>query len=395
MIQPLVLVDRPYLSAHVRELIERHELPVVLTPAARALGVRPAGHTLSETEAAAAARAADRVLVYTSSENALPWVAEHLHETHLPRLAALFKDKGRFRRALRPRYPDFYFREVPLAELDSVDGDRLPYPLVIKPSVGFFSHGVVTVPRPRDWPGARRAIRRRLEAARALYPPEVLGTRTLLIEQYLEGREYAVDAYYDARGEPVVLGIWSHAFASDTDTSDRVYSTSADIVAENLAPCREVLRTIGQLTGARDMPVHLEVRRTPDGDTVPIELNPLRFGGWCSTADLTPHAWGFSPYLHFLQQRSPDWPALIEAAAGGPRYSIVVLDNSTGMDGNDIAAFHYDALLRRFHRPLELRRVDWREQPLFGFLFLETPAEAAAELEWALRSDLREFATPR
>ena len=394
----LVLVDRPYLSDQLRRLIAEHALPVVLTPAARALGVERADHTLTEAEAVAAARAAadagTGLRVYTSSENALPWVADHLGFTRLPELAALFKDKARFRDALRPMYPDLFYRVVPAGGLEAVDPAELPFPVVIKPAVGFFSLGVVTVPSRDDWPGALRAIRRRLDSARDLYPEDVLGTGTLIIEEWVPGEELAIDAYYDAAGEPVVLGIWAHAFASDADTSDRVYTTSREVMAANLGPCRDWLAELGRLTGARDIPVHVELRRGDDGALTPIEVNPLRFGGWCTTGDATRHAWGFSPYLAFLDDARPDWPTLM-GRAGETRHSIVVLDNSTGLDGAAIADFDFDALAARFSDPLVVRPADWTRYPLFGFLFLRTEPAHARELSWILNSDLREFVTTR
>jgi hypothetical protein len=394
--QALVLVDRPYLSDQLRGRITEHALPTVLTPAARALGVESGAHTLTEAEAVAAARSAvdagRSLRVYTSSENALPWVTDNLGFTRLPELAGLFKDKARFRDALRPMYPDLFYRTVTNGELGAVDPAELPFPVVVKPAVGFFSLGVVTVSSAEGWAAARRAIRARLDAARDFYPEDVLGTRTLIIEEWVPGEEYAVDAYYDADGDPVVLGIWAHAFASDADTSDRVYTTSRAVMAANLEPFREWLAALGRLTGARDMPVHVELRRGDDGSLTPIEVNPLRFGGWCTTGDATRHAWGFSPYLAYLRDERPDWPSLMERA-GETRHSIVVLDNSTGLDGSEITGFGYEALRARFSDPLVMRPVDWTVYPLFGFLFLRTEPEHADELEWILNSDLREFVT--
>ena len=390
----LLLVDHPFVSDHLRELIAERRLPIVLTPAARELGFGDTPHALTEAEAVRAARAAERVRVYTSSENALPWIQRNLPFTRLPELAAVFKDKARFREVLRARYPDFFFRKVALDALADIPADAIPFPVVIKPAVGFFSLGVVAVSGPDEWPAARRTIAERLRAARHLYPESVLDTASLIIEEQVEGDELAIDAYSDGDGEPVVLGIWAHAFASREDTSDRVYTTSAAIVARHLDDVKDVLADLGGLTGARDVPVHLEVRRPPGDRLVPIELNPLRFGGWCTTADLTPRAWGFSPYVHFLEERRPDWPALLRAA-DATRYSIVVLENSTGIDGRQIADFDYDALVARFHRPLELRRVDYTRQPLFGFVFLATDPEHRSELDWILHADLTEFVTVR
>ena len=69
----------------------------------------------------------------------------------------------------------------------------------------------------------------------------------------------------------------------------------------------------------------------------------------------------------------------------------MVLDNDTGIAPGDIDAFDYDALLSRFSNPLHLSRMDFKRFPLFGFLFVETPAADRAETDWILRAGLREF----
>ncbi len=70
-----------------------------------------------------------------------------------------------------------------------------------------------------------------------------------------------------------------------------------------------------------------------------------------------------------------------------------MLDNSTGYDGKDIIKFDYEALLASFENPLELRKIDYKEFPVFGFLFVETRDENFDELKRIFKSDLREFTT--
>ena len=75
----------------------------------------------------------------------------------------------------------------------------------------------------------------------------------------------------------------------------------------------------------------------------------------------------------------------------GKRFSLIVLDNSTGKEGEEIASFDYEKLLSNFEKPIELRKVDHKKYPLFGFLFAETREENFIELENILNSDLNEF----
>lgn len=402
----MLFVDKPYLSEFLERTIAENGLPVVETAGARALGLAGKPYLLSEAEAVErfrasmqppvqpSGRASGRVKVYTTSENAIGWIAEHLSFTNLPEKIELFKNKARFREMVRPLHPDFHFQEVRLDQLRSLDLATTPMPVVVKPSVGFFSMGVHRVAGAAQWEATVEAIEAELKSVHGLYPPEVMNGASFLVEQCLEGAEYAVDAYYDAQGQPVVLNIMEHVFSSDDDVSDRVYMTSKAIIEENLKPFTEYLLEVGRLSGVTDFPVHAEIRRDERGALVPIEVNPLRFGGWCSTPDLAAASYGFNPYLYYFQSKRPNWNEILQGKEG-LSYAVVVLDNATGVAGENIASFDYDALLAGFERPLELRKIDWRQYPVFGFVFTETREENFAELERILASDLSEFITRR
>jgi hypothetical protein len=118
----------------------------------------------------------------------------------------------------------------------------------------------------------------------------------------------------------------------------------------------------------------------------------MRFGGWCTTADMTYFAYGFNPYVFYFSQIKPNWSEILKHKEG-KLFSIVVLDNSTGIAGNQITSFDYDLLLSNFKKPLELRKIDHKEYPIFGFLFTETTEDHFYELEKILKSDLKEFIT--
>ncbi len=147
---------------------------------------------------------------------------------------------------------------------------------------------------------------------------------------------------------------------------------------------------IGRRAGVKHFPVHIELRKSSDGRLIPIEVNPMRFGGWCTTADMTYLAYGLNPYIYYFQQKKPDWSKLLEAKAQ-KLFSIIVLDNSTGVEAQQIKSFDYEKLCTHFEKPLELRKINYREYPVFGFAFVETRADNFKELKYILDSDLREF----
>lgn len=388
----MILLDKPFVSEFLAETIEQNDYPVVGTEVARELGFDGQSYLISEELAVRKAQSASHPLLYTPSENAIGWIGRNLAFTGLPEKIDLFKDKAKFRELIRPIYPDFYFRAVQLEALRELSPSDMPMPFIIKPCVGFFSMGVHRVSDPADWDRTVTAIESEIREVSHLYPVEVMNTASFIIEQCIEGEEFAFDAYFDAEGQPVILNILQHIFSSDIDVSDRVYISSKEIIEDNLEEFTGFLRKIGELSEVRNFPVHVEVRRDAGGALFPIEINPMRFGGWCSTADLAGFAYGFNPYEYYFGQERPDWTKLLKDKEG-KLYSLVVLDNSTGVDGSRITSFDYSRLLERFEKPLELRKIDHREYPVFGFVFTETRKENFSELEDILKSDLKEFIT--
>jgi len=345
---------------------------------------------ISEERAIEMARTQDDLAIYTTSENAIGWLAKHLPFSELPEKIELFKDKVKFRAMTRSIFPDLYFREVRVDDLRELQLDTIPFPFIIKPSVGFFSMGVYKVAGPEEWQETVESIYTEIDAIKGLYPGEVLDTSSFIIEQCINGEEFAIDAYYNKDGGSVILSVFRHTFSSDTDVSDRVYTTSKEIVEENLEEFTAFVEKIGVLAGVRNFPVHIELRREEDGTLLPIEVNPMRFGGWCTTADMTCCAYGFNPYLYYYSQQQPDWPQLLQGKEG-KLFSIIVLDNSTGKEGCEIVSFDYEKLLAGFEKVLELRKIDYSSYPVFGFVFVETREENFAELKTILDSDLSEF----
>ncbi len=386
----MIFIDKPYVSDFLKETSKKYNLPIVDTRIAREFDLAADDNLVPEKQVIAHLRTNPDARIYTTSENAIGWIAENLAFTDLPEKIEVFKNKAKFRELMRPMLPDFYFLEVPFTELDTLDVSTIPLPFIIKPNVGFFSIGVHKVNNANDWQKVKVAIQAEVTARDDIYPDEVLNTTSFIIEEMIEGEEFAFDAYFDENAEPVILDVYHHHFSSADDVSDRIYITSAEIIRENLADFTNWLGEIGKLANVHNFPVHVEVRRTATGEIVPIEVNPLRFGGWCTTADLSAAAYDFNPYVYYFENKRPNWDEIF-ATREGLLYGLIVLDNSTGYSAEEIKTFDYDALLATFEHPLELRKLDYKKFPVFGFLFTQTLAKNFGELEQILKSDLREY----
>jgi len=370
--------------------VKDNDIRVVGTEIAKKLGLYSGTKVISEDEAIEIARKTDNPVVYMTSENSIDWIANNLAFSNLPEKIELFKDKLKFRELTKSIFPSFYFKGVCVEDLNNIQFKEIPQPFIIKPKVGFFSMGVYKVSSYKEWINTIDLIIAEIEQIKDLYPKEVLDTSSFIIEQCINGEEFAVDAYYNSTGEPVILSILKHTFSSDKDVSDRVYTSSKDIIENNLKEFTNFAEKIGKLAGVKNFPVHIELRRDDDGTLLPIEVNPMRFGGWCTTADISFLAYGFNPYLYYYSQKKPNWSEVLKGKEG-KLFSIIVLDNSTGIDVNKITSFNYEKLLLNFEKPIELRKIDYKKYPVFGFLFTETREDNFIELKNILDSDLNEF----
>lgn len=390
MAKTLFLVDGPFVSDYLKQTIYDLHIPVVKTLAAiEHLDVSRVNY-VDESTARLKLIEDPELKVYTNSENALDWVYSNHQNEELIRSLLLSKDKVRFRETMKSLAPEFYFKEVALSDLSSVDATTIPYPVILKPSVGFFSLGVYGVQNEEDWHGAISSIHDSLTDIQGIYPESVLDNSTFIIEELIEGAEFAVDCYFDAAGKPVIFNIMKHLFASQDDMNDRVYITSASILDEYRHDFQEYLSEIAKLFKFKRFPAHIELRVSQNGDKNIVEINPLRFGGWCSTPDLTQYAWGFNIYKYLHQELEPDWPQILSADAGIV-HSLIVLNNSTGVKGEHIKAFDYNLLLSKFDKPIELRKTDYKRYPLFGFLMCEVSEKNMKSLQDILHSNLKEY----
>jgi hypothetical protein len=386
----MILIDKPYVSGFLKSTLKRNRIPVIRTEAASELLDNESLVFLSQEDAVDQFRSGNDRLLYCNSENSISWIEQHLKFTDLPSQIALFKNKHTFRNLLHDLYPGFFYTVISLDQLESFDCKGLPFPFIIKPSVGFFSLGVYKVECFEEWESTLQNLKSEIRRIETLYPPEVLNTGQFIIEECIQGEEFAIDCYFNDYGLPVVLDILKHLFSSGKDVNDRVYITSKDIIGTYKDQIGTFLSEVGSRASLKNFPAHVEVRIDENGHIAPIEFNPMRFGGWCSTPDLAWHAWGMNVYEYFFQRKEPDWNQLLQNK-DDLIFSNIVLNNSTGILGKDILSFDYDKLWSEFDKPLELRKTDFKKFPLFGFLFAETKKDNMEELNRILHSDLTEY----
>jgi hypothetical protein len=383
------ILEEPYVSDLLATTVAELGLPVLDTPMARRRLSEPHAVPLSADDVFAAAALRPGARLYSNSENAIGWIAEHLARSDLPRRIGLFKDKVAFREFVADLYPDYRYFGLPLSGLRTFDPSSLRAPFIVKPAVGFFSRGVHVVESAAAWPAVVDLIEREVQAFGSIYPDHVLGLDRFVVEEVIEGEEFAVDAYFDADGTPILVDVYAHLFVSADDVSDRVYLTSAETVGRLGPAAMEFLAEVGRRARLADFPVHAELRIDGAGRVAPIEVNPMRFGGWCAT-DLAHFAYGVNPYRCYLLGERPDW-ARIAAETAGRTTALIVSDLPSSVDLATIDSVDYERFAARFSGVLELRPTDFNRYPVFAFTFVDVPSSDLSELHAVLGADLREY----
>lgn len=378
----MVILDAPYASDMLLDWLEQSQHPVLANDFARALGSRQL-NLVDDAEAAALVDAGQRV--YTNSENALAWLVANASNDQLKHGIEVFKDKMEMRRALKELDESLFFMECTADELERIDYAELPDAVVLKPSVGFCSLGVYVVTSEAEWKAALADIEADAARWQAMYPESVVDAQRFIIEGYITGQEYAIDAFFDAEGNAQVLNVLKHDFASEDDTSDRMYTTGTAIYAEMAPVFTEWLNDVNRIVGVRDFPVHVEVRVSEGGHISPIEFNPMRFAGLGGT-DVAQYAYGFMTYQAYLEDDLLDEDAY--RANKGKVFTMSLLNPPEGTDGTE--AFDYDAFTSNFDNVREMRRFDVSKVGNYGFLFVETTSDSP-ELDFLLHDDLRSF----
>ena len=381
----MIILEKPYVSAPLVAYLEEQQIPVLHNDMAEVLKAQ--GHSLNLLDDHAFVEEYQNSgKLYAVSENALVWLYAQLPESELVKKVKILKDKAEFRGICQQIYPDFYYKEVEMKALRSLNPETLPLPLVLKPAVGFLSVGVYIVRNKEEWQAALDDIDQNFARQCAVFPETVVRSEKFVLEQFIEGEEYAVDAYYDAEGQPNIINIFHHIFKSETDVSDRLYCMSKQIFEANYPAFNQFCIDLNGVLQLKNFPMHVEFRVDKHtGRAIPIEVNPLRFAGMCLN-DLTRHTCGLLPVRAFFEGTHPDYATMWNGIEEDV-FSFVVLDKP--YDTN--RALDFERIRRHFHGVLETRDIMNPAMSIWGFLFTKTPKEHREELQEILHSTLEEF----
>ncbi len=311
--------------------------------------------------------------VAITTEAAMPEVLGRLDQNRCAAIETL-KDKVAFRIALRDRYPHLDVRDVSLDQLPSLTiaaGCRY----VVKPARGVFGTAVHEVHNGTDLTALRDRISSEVARGVQVLSASALSGDTLIVEPFIEGEEYAVDAVFTMDGTPIVVGAYRHPMPHNSAYLHVVYHAGAEVLAAVYEQALDFFQYLGATLDLHGMAMHGEFRLDSSGQLVPIEVNSMRVGGM-GLGNMLHHTAGIDAFQHFRTETVPDWSAVRE---DDHFHVFMVAYNGATID----TATHrpdWDALRRHFDDIVLEVPFDHRQQLAFGVVFARQRPERLDEL---------------
>jgi hypothetical protein len=171
----------------------------------------------------------------------------------------------------------------------------------------------------------------------------------------------------------------------ESDTSDRLYMTSKVLFDRYEGAFTQFLTNLNNTLHLRNFPMHIEFRY--DGrKAVPIEINPLRFTGFCLN-ELQVFISGQHPMLSYLRgthvTKEEMW-----CGKENLTYAFTVLDLPHGCEDKafDDAKFSAD-----FPYVIDVRLVPDKTSGVAATVFLRTETANEAAFDRIMSLDMREY----
>lgn len=210
-------------------------------------------------------------------------------------------DKLEMRKAFKNYYPKITPKFIKVKKYsDKLIKDiskELGFPCVIKPTNLSKSHLIINCFYKEE---LEKNLKEVLKKIKALYKrAEVEIEPKVIVEEFMEGRMYTIDAYVNSFGKLFYTPMIEVKTGKDAGYDDLfMYTqiTPADIAKEDEEKCRDVVEKATHAVGLRSSTVHCELMKTSKGWKV-IELG-ARPGGF--REELLYHSFGIKHHLNDL-----------------------------------------------------------------------------------------------
>ena len=324
--------------------------------------------------------------VYSPTESALEIILKRSEDETFRNAVVSLKDKFEFRELMSNLYQDFFYRKIDLKDLETAELDRTKS-YIIKPNKGFFGTAVKTLKPETDLTATVFDMKAELETNKKYFSDSILSADEMIIEQLAVGEEYAVDMYFDDDGKPVILNIYHHPLPEKQEYFHVLYYTNRKLFDRFYDKLMDIFADLTKHLNVKNFPIHAEFILEED-ILVPIEMNPLRYGGF-GLSDLTFYAFGFNPFQAFFDNFKPNWEE-IHSANNDKNFGWVL-----GYNGIDVNVKtqqpNHEKYKTYLGNVLHYVETDYQNLPVFSVSYVED--DSSESLQRMLQTEFNDFFT--
>jgi len=305
--------------------------------------------------------------VCITSEATLVSILKQLNDQVTKSAIQAMKDKHLFRELLQDDFPSLGYRFI---NFDEIKDLKLSKKRVMKPVKGCFGTAVKIVDEHSDLHQIYNEIKAEIGKNSSVFSESVLSQSEFILEDFIEGEEYAVDMFYDSKGEPHVVNIYYHPLPKHKDYLHMIYYTNKSIFETIYDEAKSFFNKLNDKLHVKNIALHSEFKRADK--LVPIEINSMRFGGM-GLGNMVYHSMSVNPYEHFINEQGPDWDKIW---SNHPTSNFVyfIAYNGTHIDKN-LQRPNLNKLEGMFTKILNKTTFDYKKQLAFGVYTLDENLE--------------------
>ncbi len=242
--------------------------------------------------------------VCITSETSIELISNRIDANRANAILKL-KDKFAFRQILSEIYKDYQYSTIKAKDIENLS---ISQKMVIKPIKGCFGTAVRIIEPNTDFKKLSTDLNKELLKNGSVFSESVLSKDDFIVEQYIGGEEYAVDMFYNAKGEPCIVNIYHHPMPHNEAYLHMIYYSSKEVFDKIYDKAKTFFTELNKILGVTNFAMHSEFKMN-EQDLVPIEINSMRFGGM-GLGNLVYHALGVNPYMYYLNDTEPDWQSI-------------------------------------------------------------------------------------
>ena len=239
--------------------------------------------------------------VCITSETSIEIIANRIDLNRANAIKQL-KDKFAFRQILSKIYKNYQYSLIKATEIEHL---RISEKMVIKPIKGCFGTAVRIIEPSTDFKKLSLDLNSELLKNGSVFSDSVLSKDDFIVEQFIEGEEYAVDMFYNSKGEPCIVNIYHHPMPNNKAYLHMIYYSSKEVFDKIYDKAKTFFIELNKILGVTNFVMHSEFKMS-ERDLIPIEINSMRFGGM-GLGNLVYHSLKINPYMYYLNDIEPNW----------------------------------------------------------------------------------------